>query len=670
MDSDNTEVDMVKSLWYKFLISLVITILIMLVMKIGHHYPDLYKFNSISQLLLATLTIVWPGRFIFQYAYESIISRELDMFTLIAIGVSAAWIFSLLAMLFPHYLPQEMLTKDGHPELYFESSAMLISFIILGQVLEAKALKKTGHAIKSLMQLQASSAEIVLDNNETKSVPISEIKLNAVVRIKPGNQIPVDGLIISGGGSVDESMISGESVAREKNIDDKVFAGTLNKFGSFDVKVTALGGETLLNKIISLVETAQSSRTKFQNTVDKISEIFVPSVIAFAILTFVFWSMFMHNYNMALITFVCILLAACPCALGMATPIAVVVGSGLGAKNGILIKKAEYIELLKSTNIIVFDKTGTLTTGDTKVANIITFDNYNSDSLLQKVASIEKFSEHPLALGIIKYAKEKNLTLLDVKNFQAIPGGGIVGEVEGEKFLIGTEDFLVKNEIDCSILTDNKSSQSYGGSIICVAKNQNLIGLIILSDQIKNDAVEVIKQLKELGITPVLLTGDNLNNAQVVASVVNIKTIYANSTPELKFEIIKKLQAEGKIVTMVGDGINDVAALAQANVGIAMSNGSNAALENADITLLNGELSSVIKAINLSRVISKNIKENLFFAFIYNLLILPIAAGVLYPEFNIIFNPIYGSIAMSLSSVSVITNALRMRSAKLVSFKQ
>jgi Cu+-exporting ATPase len=590
------------------------------------------------------------------------------MFTLIAIGVGAAYLYSLFALLFPGFLPDD-LKAGGHIEVYFEAAAVIVTLVLLGQVLELRARRRTGSAIRELLSLAPPTARIVRDGDENE-VSLDEVQSGDILRVRPGEKIPVYGKVTEGKSSVDESMITGESLPVQKQVDDDDIGGTVNQTGSFLMEAEKVGEDTVLSQIVNMVADAQRSRAPIQKIADTVSGYFVPAVVVVAIVTFIVWAVLRPKepaLAWALVNAVAVLIIACPCALGLATPISIMVGVGRGAKEGVLIKDAEVLETLEKIDTIVVDKTGTLTQGRPKLTECIPVDSGSEDELLRTSASLEQQSEHPLARAIVEGAQDRRLELSAVDDFNSITGGGVRGSVGGTKVLIGNRPLLEENGVsNLSALEDRADRlQRQGRTAMYVAVDGAFAGLIAVSDPIKESTPEAVKALHGLGLRIIMLTGDNEKTARTVAEQLGIDEFEAGVSPEDKHERIKALKVDGRKVAMAGDGINDAPALAAADVGIAMGTGTDIAIESSGVTLVKGDLRGIVKAVTLSRLTMRNIRQNLFFAFIYNALGVPVAAGILYPIFGLLLNPMIAAAAMSFSSVSVIGNALRLRTIRL-----
>jgi Cu+-exporting ATPase len=620
------------------------------------------------QLALATPVVLWGGWPFFQRGWASLVNRHLNMFTLIAMGTGTAYIFSVIATLAPGIFPASFLGHRGRPEVYFEVSAIIVTLVLLGQVLELRARRQTSSAIKALLDLNPKTARRLRPDGSDEEIPLDHLQRGDRLRVRPGDRIPVDGIVEEGSSAVDESMITGESMPVEKAPGAKVVGGTVNQTGSFIMRAEKLGSETLLAQIVRMVAEAQRSRAPIQSLADKVSGYFVPAVLLVAVLTFIAWAIWgpEPRFAYALVNAVAVLIIACPCALGLATPMAVMVGTGRGAHAGVLVRNAEALELMEKVDTLVLDKTGTLTEGKPRLTSILAIGGISQLDLLLLVAAVEKLSEHPVAAAIVKEAEQRRLTIPSGEKFQSFTGQGVAGEVLGRQIAVGTTDFLAGRGIDLKpILLQAQTFSQKGQTVVLAAVNGKPAGLIAVADPIKSSAREAVAALKRSGLRLVMLTGDNRATAEAIAREVGITEFEAEVLPEQKLAIVKKLQAEGRVVAMAGDGVNDAPALAQANVGIAMGTGTDVAMESGDITLIKGDLNALMRARNLSRATMTNIRQNLFFAFIYNLLGVPIAAGVLYPLTGLLLQPVFAAAAMSFSSVSVIANALRLRRAKL-----
>ncbi|QQQ28713.1 heavy metal translocating P-type ATPase [Chryseobacterium indoltheticum] len=655
----------------KFIISLAFTIPVFILSMGGMliDFPFSHNIQAIFELILTLPVLFYSGWFLMKRGWVSFKTWNLNMFSLIALGVAAAFIFSIIALAFPDLLPHEIRGHNHEIPLYFEAVCVIMTLVILGQLMEALAHKKTGNAIKELMNLSPDEANIIV-NNEEKRVPLSEVKIGDILKVKPGEKIPVDGKIIEGNSVVDESMITGEPIPVEKNIDDQVTSGTINGNQVFLMKAEKVGDETLLSKIIKMVNDASRSRAPIQKLTDKVAKVFVPTVIVVAVITFILWQIFGPEGQKTLFAFinaVAVLIVACPCALGLATPMSLMVGIGKGAKNGILIKNAEALELMHKVNVLITDKTGTLTEGKPSLEHIETVNNSSENVILKLAYSLNQNSEHPLSSAVIKKAKADHISAEKVEKFENISGKGVKGIINGKTVYLGNENLLVSNgiQIPKDLKLKAKEIQSKAHTISFIAQENQTLGFVSFSDKIKESSKKAVQHLISEGIEVIMMTGDNENTAKAVADELGIKNYKASCIPEDKLNEVKKLQEQGKIVAMTGDGINDSPALAQSNVGIAMGTGTDVAIETAEITLLKGDILGIAKAKILSEKLLRNIKENLFFAFIYNVLGIPVAAGLLYPFFGILLSPMIAAAAMSLSSLSVILNSLRLNSVDL-----
>ena len=623
--------------------------------------------NGWLQGLLATPVVLWFGAPFLQRATQSFRTGHLNMFSLIGVGVMAAWLFSLLGLMAPDFLPVAF-TMDGMAPLYFEASAVIVTLVLLGQVLELRARSRTNAAVRSLLALTPNTAIRLQSDGSEKEVPLELVHKEDQLRIKPGTTIPVDGVVIDGHSTVDESMITGESMPVEKTPGSKVVAGTFNQQGSLVMCAEKIGADTLLSKIVNLVNQAGRSRAPIQKLADRVSGWFVPTVMGIAILSFILWTTLGPAPGMAhgLVAAVSVLIIACPCALGLATPISVMVGIGRGARDGVLIKDAEGLELMEKVDTLIVDKTGTLTEGKPKVQQIIANEGFARADVLVLAAALENLSEHPLAKAIIEHIKTQSLPILAVSDFKAMTGKGLQAVLDGQPVRLGNSLMLQEAGIDNTSLHDKANElQNQGQTVMFVAVGERCAGLISVADSIKPESREAIRLLHAEGVKIIMITGDNANTARAVAGSLGIDSIYADVLPQDKFKHVQTLQKQGHIVAMAGDGINDAPALAEASVGIAMGTGTDIAMQSARIVLVKGDLRGIAKARQLSRATMSNIRQNLFFAFVYNFVGVPIAAGALYPWLGLLLSPMIASAAMSLSSVSVIANALRLRNVKL-----
>ncbi len=667
---DDEEDETYHILKRKFIISLAFTIPVFILSMGGMviNFPFSHQVQGFIELAFTLPVMFYSGWFLLKRGWISFKTWNLNMFSLIALGVAAAFIFSIVALIFPDIIPHEIRGHNHEIPLYFEAVCVILTLVILGQLMEAAAHKKTGNAIKELMNLSPDEANLMI-NGEEKRVLLSQVKIGDLLKVKPGEKIPVDGKITEGNSIVDESMITGEPVPVEKNTDDKVSSGTINGNRVFIMKAEKVGDETLLSQIIKMVNEASRSKAPIQKLTDKVSKVFVPVVILIAVLTFILWQFFGPEGKRSLFAFVnavAVLIVACPCALGLATPMSLMVGIGKGAKNGILIKNAEALEQMNKVNVLITDKTGTLTEGKPSVEYIETAAG-EQNQILKLAFSLNQNSEHPLSNAVIKRAKEKNITAEKVDRFENISGKGVKGNINDKTAYLGNESLLTSHQIQIPETLKQKAVevQSKAHTISYVAQDQQVLGFISFTDKIKESSKKAVKQLMSEGIDVIMMTGDNEHTAKAVADELGIRHFKANCLPEDKLNEVKKLQQQGKIVAMTGDGINDSPALAQSDVGIAMGTGTDVAIESAEITLLKGDILGVAKAKLLSEKLLKNIKENLFFAFIYNVLGVPVAAGLLYPFFGILLSPMIAAAAMSFSSLSVILNSLRLNSVDL-----
>jgi P-type Cu+ transporter len=616
-------------------------------------------------LLLATPVVLWAGLPFFQRFWTSLINRSPNMFTLIGMGTGVAYGYSVIATIAPQIFPASLRTMGGYPDVYFEAAAAITTLVLLGQVMELRARSRTSAALRALLDLSPKTARLLGQDGNEKDIPLEQVKPDDRLRVRPGEKVPVDGILLEGRSTIDESMITGESVPVEKTSNSKVIGATINGTGSFVMRADRVGSETLLSQIVQMVGQAQRSRAPIQRLADRVAKWFVPIVVAIAIITFFAWLFagpqpcFAH----ALVNAVAVLIIACPCALGLATPMAIMVGVGRGARAGVLIKNAEALEILEKVDTLVVDKTGTLTEGKPRLTSVTPRGEMVQDELLRLVASLERGSEHPLAASILSGAAEQGLKLSEVHEFHSYPGKGISGVVDGKYLAAGNEHLMQDEKVSVPELPENWLGQ--GETAVYVSADGKFAGWICAGDPMKYRLPRIINDLRADGLRIVMLTGDNRAVAEAVARSVNIDEFEAEVLPERKLEIIRQLQGQGRVVAMAGDGINDAPALAQADVGIAMGTGTDVAMESGGITLVKGDLTGILRARKLSQATMRNIRQNLFFAFVYNAVGVPIAAGILYPFFGLLLSPIFAAAAMSFSSVSVITNALRLRKAKL-----
>ncbi|GAB6273052.1 MAG: heavy metal translocating P-type ATPase [Smithella sp.] len=620
------------------------------------------------ELLLATPVVLWAGWPFFVRGVQSVINKSLNMFTLIGLGVSVAYLYSLIGVLFPYLFPATMRTAEGTVGVYFEAASVIVVLILLGQMLELRARSRTGTAIKKLLGLAPKTARKIDTKGNENDIPLAHVMKGDHLRVRPGEKIPVDGVVLEGLSSVNESMISGEPIPVQKQVGDKLIGATINGTGSLIMEAQKVGAETVLSQIVKMVAEAQRSRAPIQKLADVVAGYFVPVVIAIALIAFVIWYFFGPEPRLAhaLIAAVSVLIIACPCALGLATPMSIMVATGKGATVGVLFKNAEAIETLRKVTTLVVDKTGTLTEGKPKLMRVVAVPGMDKDRVLLLAASLEKGSEHPLAAAIIEGAVDQGIHLTDTNNFVSHTGKGVSGEIDGKKVLLGSSSLLEAFKIDAGSLGEQAlAMRSEGQTVMFVGISGKIAGLLAVADPIKETTPEAIQQLHAEGIRIVMLTGDNKVTAEAVAKRLNLDEVVAEVLPDQKATAIKKFQQGGHVVAMAGDGINDAPALAQAQVGIAMGTGTDVAMESAGVTLVKGDLTGIVRARRLSSATISNIKQNLFFAFIYNAIGVPIAAGILYPNFGILLSPIIAAAAMSLSSVSVVGNALRLRRLKI-----
>jgi Cu+-exporting ATPase len=658
-------VDMSRRFWVGLAFGLPVFLVAMADMLPGRplHAFDMRALNWF-QLALATPVVFWSGWTFFQRGWASIVNRSPNMFTLIALGVGAAYLYSLAATVVPWVFPEGFRTEHGAVEPYFDTAAVVTVLVLLGQVLELRARSQTSGAIRRLMGLSPRTARIVRDGGAEEDVPLDRVQVGDRLRVRPGERVPVDGAVVEGRSSVDESMITGEPIPVEKEPGSKVVGGTVNGVGGLLVRAERVGSETLLAHIVRTVGEAQRSRAPIQRTVDQAAEYFVPAVVLASLLTFAVWAIWGPEPRLAhaLVNAVAVLIIACPCALGLATPLSIMVGTGRGAEHGILIKNAEALETLYKADTLVVDKTGTLTEGRPKFASVESAKGFTADELIRFAASLERGSEHPLAAAIVKEAETRGLPLVNAQEFRSITGQGVSGGVDGRRLLLGNVALMKGEGINTEALHSRMEElRREGQTVMLLAVEGRLAGLVGVSDPIRASTPEAVRLLKDAGMRVVMATGDGRTTAEAVARKLGIDEIVADVLPEQKHELVKRLQNEGRIVAMAGDGVNDAPALAQAEVGIAMGTGTDVAIESAGVTLVRGDLRGVARARRLSAATMWNIRQNLFLAFVYNALSVPVAAGLLYPFFGVLISPIWASAAMSLSSISVVGNALRLR---------
>ena len=650
-----------RKVWVSGIVSAILVIgSLPAMMGVPIPFIPMWLHHPLLQLVLTAPVLFWAGSGFFINAWKALKRHTATMDTLVAIGTGTAYLYSL----FPTFVPQWFINQGLSPDVYFEAAAVIIALILLGRLLENRAKGQTSEAIRKLMGLQAKTARVIRNGQEV-DIPIAEVALGDVILVRPGEKIPVDGEIIDGSSTIDEAMVTGESVPVKKQPGDEVIGATLNKTGSFKFRATRVGKDTFLAQIVKLVQQAQGSKAPIQRLADQVTGWFVPAVIAIAITTFILWYNIMGNVTMALITTVGVLIIACPCALGLATPTSIMVGTGKGAENGILIKGAESLEQAHKLQTIVLDKTGTITQGKPTVTDFVTVNgtaNTNEMRLLRLAASVERNSEHPLAEAVVQYAQSQGVELTNAQEFEAIAGSGVQGYVSDRFVQIGTHRWMNELGIDTNALQQQWDRLEYlGKTVIWIAVDGNVEAIMGIADAVKPSSVHAIRALQKMGLEVVMLTGDNQRTANVIAREVGIERVFAEVRPDQKAATVERIQSEGNVVAMVGDGINDAPALAQADVGIAIGTGTDVAIAASDITLISGDLHGIVTAIQLSRATIRNIRQNLFFAFIYNVAGIPIAAGILYPIFGWLLSPIIAGAAMAFSSVSVVTNALRLR---------
>ena len=658
--------DMSRRFWVAVVLAIPVFVLGMSDLIPGQPLQRLVPMSTLqwAQLILATPVVLWCGWPFFVRAWESIVNRSLNMFTLIGLGVGVGYLFSLIAVVLPGVFPHSFRHADGNVPVYFEAAAVIVTLVLLGQVLELRARGQTGAAIKELLGLAPKTARRISGNGQEQDVPLDEVGVGDRLRVRPGEKIPVDGIVLEGSSAVDESMITGEPIPVEKQANDRVVGATVNGTGSFVMRAERVGSETLLSQIVQMVADAQRSRAPIQRLADVVSSYFVPAVMIIAVLTFIVWSIWGPEPRMAhgLVNAVAVLIIACPCALGLATPMSIMVATGKAAQNGVLFRNAEAIEVMRKVDTLVVDKTGTLTEGKPKLESVVTNGTISEQILLRLAAGLEKSSEHPLASAIVAGTQDRGIELVDATHFESVTGKGVKGEIDGYRVAVGNRALLEDFKLDADDLSAKAENlRANGQTIMFVIVDEKPEGFISVADPIKETTPDAVKQLHAEGIRIVMLTGDSRTTAEAVARKLGIDEVVAEVLPDQKVDVVKKFQDAGRVVAMAGDGINDAPALAQAHVGIAMGTGTDVAMKSADVTLVKGDLRGIVRARALSRATMGNIKQNLFFAFIYNSLGVPIAAGVLYPFFGILLSPMIAAAAMSFSSVSVIANALRLR---------
>jgi Cu+-exporting ATPase len=663
-------VDMTRRFWVSVALTAPLILLAMAEMIAGAPVPRMLsgRFLTWVQLALATPVVLWGGWPFFQRGWASVVNRSLNMFTLIAIGTGMAYGYSVIATLFPDLFPHAFRGHSGEAAVYFEAAAVITTLVLLGQVLDLRARSQTSSAIRALLGLAPKTARLIQEDGTEVDVPLERVQPGDRLRIRPGEKVPVDGVILEGMSAVDESMVSGEPVPVEKGPAAPVIGGTVNGTGSLIMRAERVGSETLLAQIVRMVSEAQRTRAPIQRLADTVSAYFVPAVIGVAALTFAMWALFGPEPRLvyALVNAVAVLIIACPCALGLATPMSIMVGTGRGAMAGVLIKNAEALEVLEQVDTLVVDKTGTLTEGKPRLASVVALVGLDEAELLRLAASLERGSEHPLAAAIVAGAQERGIGLADVQDFRSVTGKGVVGRVDGRIVALGNRPLLEDLQLEAGELVERAEDlRRSGQTVMFVAVDGKPAGLLGVADPIKASTSEAIQMLHQEGIRVVMLTGDSRTTAEAVARALGIDEVEAEVLPEQKSVVVKRLQAEGRVVAMAGDGINDAPALAQAQVGIAMGTGTDVAMESAGVTLVKGDLRGIVRARRLSEATMRNIRQNLFFAFVYNALGVPVAAGVLYPVFGLLLSPMIASAAMTFSSVSVIANALRLRKLAL-----
>ena len=667
-DTNPELIDMSRRFWIGLILSVPLVLLVMLPHVAGHAFEIPHQVRVWLEILLATPVVVWGGYPFFERGWRSIVNRRLNMFTLIALGTGVAYFYSLVAAFLPSIFPESFRSPAGDVALYFEAASVIVTLVLLGQVLELRARSQTSSAIRALLDLAPKEARVVLDEGREEDIPLDQVQPGDILRVRPGEKVPVDGTVTEGHSAVDESMITGEPMPAEKEPGAKVTGATVNTTGSFLMKAERVGSETLLSQIVDMVAAAQRSRAPIQGLVDTISAWFVPAVILVAIVAFAVWSIWGPPPAMGygLVNAVAVLIIACPCALGLATPMSIMVGTGRGARAGVLVKNAEALQLMERVDTLVVDKTGTLTEGRPKLMGVRVHGEVPEQELLRLVASLERGSEHPLAASIVRGAEERKAALSAAADFQSISGKGVTGSVDGRRVAVGNAALLSQLGVDPSDISKTADElRADGQGAMLVAVDGRPAGVIAVADPIKESAAEAIRSLQRSGVRIVMMTGDSRRTAEAVGRRLGIDDIVAEVLPEQKATAVKQLQDGGKRVAMAGDGINDAPALAQATVGIAMGTGADVAMESAAVTLLKGDLTGILRARRLSQATMRNIRENLFFAFVFNALAVPIAAGALYPSWGILLSPIIASAAMSLSSVLVIGNALRLRAVRL-----
>ncbi len=672
--SDSAEAKSYNKLLAKFKIAVAFTLPIFIIAMSGmipNNPLDTIlslKYWNWVQFALSIPVVFYATWMFFERAYRSLKTWNLNMFTLVGIGAGVAWLFSVFAILIPDFFPEQFKTEKGTVHVYFEASTVILTLVLFGQLLEARAHKKTNSSVKELLKLAPNKAVRIVDGHD-ETIAINKIVVSDLLRVKPGDKIPVDGIIVEGGSTIDESMITGESVPVQKKEGDKVSSGTINGKRSFVMKAEKVGSDTLLSQIIDMVNKASRSQAPIQKLADKISSYFVPAVVFVSVLTFVIWIVFGPEpaYVYALVNAIAVLIIACPCALGLATPMSVMVGVGKGAQSGVLIKSAEALERMDKIDVLVIDKTGTITEGKPTVEKVASNGDFDSEKVLQYIVSLNQQSEHPLAEATVVYGKLKNVALLKVSDFESVTGKGVTAQIDNKTIALGNKKMMFDNNIAISdkLKEEVISYQKQAKTVSYLAIDKNAVGFIVIGDKIKETSKNAIQELQKIGIEVIMLTGDNDATAKAVAQELSLTAYKAEMLPQDKLAEVERLQNEGKKVAVAGDGINDAPALAKSDVGIAMGTGTDIAIESASITLVKGDLHGIVKAYKLSSAVMRNIKQNLFFALIYNTVGIPIAAGVLFPIFGLLLSPMIAALAMSFSSVSVIANALRLRTIKI-----
>ncbi len=670
-EAENPELaDMSRRFWFSTALALPV-FLIATAAELAPEFAGRFLSHTAIQcveFLLATPVVLWGGWPLFQRGWASLVNRSLNMFTLIALGVGVAWVYSVVALIAPGLFPPALRMADGTVPVYFEAAAVITALVLLGQVLELRARSRTSAAIKMLLGLAPKTARIVRPDGREDDVPLEHVRPGDVLRVRPGEKVPVDGVVLEGASALDESMVTGESIPVEKASGDRLIGATVNGTGGLLMRAERVGADTLLAQIVHMVSEAQRSRAPIQRLADVVSSWFVPTVVAVALLTFAVWALVGPEPRLghAVVNAVSVLIIACPCALGLATPMSIMVGTGRGATSGVLIKNAEALEVMEKVDTLVVDKTGTLTEGKPRLMAVKAAAGFDENEILRLGAALERASEHPLAAAIVASAEERGLKLPEVKDFNSVTGRGVTGTVEGRAVALGNRGLMDEQKLELGGLPQQADAlRGEGQTVMFIAVDGQAAGLVGVADPVKDTTSEALRMLEREGIEVVMLTGDNRVTADAVAKRLGIERVQAEVLPEQKSEVVKRLQAEGRVVAMAGDGINDAPALALAQVGVAMGSGTDVAMESAGITLVKGDLRGIVRARQLSRATMRNIRQNLFFAFIYNALGVPVAAGVLYPFFGLLLSPMIAAATMSFSSVSVVGNALRLNKVKL-----